>query len=201
MTVREYAVKHAQTDAAAPESTERRPPRRLPVSPVTAILLAISFGLLAGYLDIGIILFKRFFWNPEGYYRIARDFPWSVPLAHAAFMLIPGLLVGALCWLMPRLVPLRAVSWLLATLAIWGALLRMPMYGACSLLLAAGLGRLVGDAVAGDGLDSRRLRWISAAFVGVLGVLAVGSSGWQVLRESKAVAALPAPRRKPAMSC
>ncbi len=108
-------------------------------------------------------------------------------------MLIPGLLVGVPCWLLPRLVPLRAVSWLLATLAIWGALLRMPMYGACSLLMAAGLGRLIGDAVAAPGLDSRRLRRISAAFAGVLGVLAVGTSGWQAVRESRAVAALPAP--------
>ena len=40
---------------------------------------------------------------------------------------------------------MRMGAWLFATLAIWAALLRLPLYGACSLLLAAGLGRLIGE--------------------------------------------------------
>ena len=62
--------------------------------------------------------------------------------------LIPGMVVAAVNRLRPRLVSLRAGSWLFATLAIWAALLRLPLYGACSLLLAAGLGRPISDAVA-----------------------------------------------------
>ena len=61
---------------------------------MAAILLAISFGLCAGYLDVAIIVFKKFCWNPEGYYRTARDFPWSVPVGHAVLMVIPGLAGG-----------------------------------------------------------------------------------------------------------
>ena len=114
-------------------------------------------------------------------------------MGHAVLMVIPGVVVAAVSRLRPGLVSLRAGSWLFATLAIWAALLRMPLYGACSLLLAAGLGRLIGDAVAARGLDSRRMRWALAALLGLLGVLAAASSGRQAVREYRAVAGLPAP--------
>ena len=130
---------------------------------------------------MAIIVFKKFFWNPEGYYRTARDFPWSVPVGHAVLMVIPGVVVAAVNRLRPGLVSLRAGSWLFATLAIWAALLRMPLYGACSLLLAAGLGRLIGDAVAARGLrlaaDAVRPRWRSLGVLGVLAVVVVGPAG------------------------
>ena len=69
----------------------------------------------------------------------------------------------------------------------------MPLYGACSLLLAAGLGRVIGDAVAARGLRPRQVRSIFATLLGVLGVLAVLSSGWQAVREYRTVAGLPPP--------
>ena len=50
---------------------------------------------------------------------------------------------------------MRAATWLFAMLAIWAALLRMPLYGACSFLLAAGLGRPIGGAVASRGWHLR----------------------------------------------
>jgi hypothetical protein len=48
----------------------------------------------------------------------------------------------------------------------------MPLYGACSLLLAAGLGRVIGD---------------------TQGRLAVLSSGWQSVREYRSELELPPP--------
>ena len=120
-----------------------------------------------------------------------RDFPWTVPLGHAVLMVVPGVLLAAVNRIWPDPVSLRWESWLLATLAIWSALLRMPLYGACSLLLAAGLGRLISDAVAARGLHPRQVRSIFATLLGVLGVLAVLSSGWQAVREYRTVAGLP----------
>jgi arylsulfatase A-like enzyme len=159
------------------------------------MVLAVSFGLCAGYLDVAIIVAKKLFWNPEGYYRVARDFPWSVPLGHAALMLIPGAAVAVAARLARGRVSLHAASWLLATVALWGALLRLPIYGGCSLALAAGLGRPIGDAIAARGLASRRLRLVPAALVGVLLLLAAATSGREAVREYRAVAALPAPPR------
>src|SRR5262249_22491849 len=106
-----------------------------------AVSMAICLGLGAGYLGVLLIVLRRVFLNPEGYYRIARDFPWSVPVGHAALMVIPGVAVAAMGQLAPMIVGLRSGTWALGTLAAWGALLRLPIYGGCSLLLAGGLGR------------------------------------------------------------
>src|SRR6516165_5571178 len=138
-------------DTTHPTPVDRLPASMAPLSPAAAVLLAFSFGLFAGYLDVAIIVLKKLCWNPEGYYRIARDFPWSVPASHAALMAIAGVAVAVVSRLRPGLVSVRAGSWLLATLALWGALLRLPLYGLCSLALAAGIGRLIADAVAGRG--------------------------------------------------
>ncbi len=162
------------------------------LSPTTAIVMALTFGLCAGYLDSGLIVFKKWFLNPEGYYRLARDFPWSVPVGHAALMVIPGLVVAILGRLLPRVVSLRAGSWLLATVALWGALLRLPVHALGSLLLAAGAARVIADAIAAGGPGSRRMRYAPAAALAVLGLLAAASSGLGAFRESRAVGALPA---------
>jgi arylsulfatase A-like enzyme len=156
------------------------------------ILLAIAFGLCAGYLDVGILVFKKYCWNSEGYFRNASDFPWTVPLGHAFLMLVPGVMVGLFCRRWPRLFSLRLASWFFATLSIWMALLRLPMYSLCSLALAGGLGRAIADLVAAYGERPSARRWIFAGLVGVLGVFAAGTSGWQAVREYRTVAGLPA---------
>ena len=184
----------------------RPPPRpgrpgRIPLSPTAAVLLAISFGLCGGYLDLGLIVFKKLCRNPEGSFRSPRDFPWTVPAGHAVLLVIPGVVVAAVNRLRPRALSLGVGSWLFATLAIWSALLRMPLYGACSLLLAAGLGRPISGAVAARGLGSRPMRSILAAVLGLLVVLAALSSGRQAVGEARAVAGLPPAPPAPATSC
>jgi arylsulfatase A-like enzyme len=178
-------------DVNPPGPAARRPPVRPALSSAATIGLAIGFGLCAGYLDVAIIVFKRFCWNPEGYYRTARDFPWTVPAAHAAMMVIPGMLVAAAGRLRPRLASPRVGSWLLATLAIWAALLRLPLYGAGSLLLAAGLGRPIAGGALAIATASRRAWWASLAVVGVLGGLAIASSGREAFMEYRQVRGLP----------
>ena len=179
-------------ETTRPRPADRRPTGRILLSPSTAILMAIACGLCAGYLDVAIIVVKKFCWNPEGYYRIARDFPWSVPVGHAVLMAIAGVVVAAACLVRPGIVSTRAGLWLFATLAIWAALLRMPLYAVGSLLMAAGLGRVIVDAIAArGGPDSRRVRHVLLALVGVLGVLAAASTGREAFREYRAVGRLP----------
>ena len=163
-----------------------------PLSSTAAVVLALAFGLAGGYLDLLIIVFRKYCWNPEGYFRTARDFPWSVPAGHALLLLVAGSVVAVLN-LRPRSISLRKGSWLFATLAIWGALLRAPLYGAGTLLLAIGLGRVVGDALATSGLNVRKLRYTVCGLLGALGILAALSSGWQAVSERFAVARLPQP--------
>ena len=168
---------------APPETAARRPLSRIPLSPMAAVLLAIAVGLCGGYLDLGIIVFKRCCWNEEGYFRTARDFPWTVPVGHVVLLVIPGLLVAALNRPRRKLVSLRSGAWLFATVAIWAALLRLPLYGAGSLILAVGLGRPISTAIAARGLHPRRLRYVLGSLLGLLAGLAALSSGWGAVRE------------------
>jgi arylsulfatase A-like enzyme len=178
-------------DSPSAESIGQRPSDDANGSPVMVVLLAISLGLCAGYLDVAIMLFKKLCWNPEGYFRAARDFAWTVPLGHVVLLATAGLVVAGVTVIWRDRVSLRRASWFLATLAIWGALLRMPMYSGASLLLAAGLGRLIGDLIAARGLDARLLRRATAALLAGLGVLAALTSGRQALLEYLALAKLP----------
>ncbi len=172
---------------------QRPAPDRIPLPASTVFLLAIACGLAGGYLDVAIIIFKRYCCNPEGYFRIASDFPWSVPLAHAALMALTGLAVG----IASRLAPggsrcARGCG----SSAPWGsgaALLRLPLYGWASLLMAAGLGRLIGDAAAARGLAPRFVPRFLAAMLGVLAALAAVSTGREALAEARAVGRLPTP--------
>ena len=112
-------------------------------------------------------------------------------MGHAVLMIVPGALIAALNRFWPMTFSLRASSWLLATVAICSALSRLPIYGWCSLLLAAGLGRVIGDLVAARRWRPRLTGSIAAAIIGVLGVSALPSSGWQAFREHRIVAGLP----------
>ena len=193
MVPRDTAVAQVPFDTPPPKRAARRLPSRVPLSPIAAVLLAISFGLCGGYLDLTFMLFRKFCWDQEGFVRSGRDFPWTVPVAHAVLLLIPGAAIAAVSRLRPRFVSMGAASWLFAVLAIWAALLRLPLYGACTLLLAAGLGRPISAAVASRGWHPRTVRYTFAGLLGLLVVLAALSSGRQAIREHLAVAGLPPP--------
>ncbi len=178
-------------NATLPEIRAERTLRQFLITATATILLASSFGLCAGFLDIGVLVFKKYCWNSEGHFRSARDFPWTVPVGHAVLMIIPGVAVAAVNRCRPYPISTRATCWIFGTLAIWSALLRMPLYGQCSLLLAVGLGRVISDAIAAHRFRPRQTRLIFAALLGVVGVLAALSSGWHLVREYRTVVGLP----------
>jgi arylsulfatase A-like enzyme len=156
-----------------------------------AILLATVLGLACGYLDLLIILIKKYFWNDMRNFGTGRDFPWSVPFVHTVLLLTLAVLLAVLNRLRPRGVTISVGSRVLATVAIWSALLRVPVYGASSLLLAAGIGRWLGGAVVVQlTQEPRRFRNVLLGLVGMLiGLLAL-SSGRQAVGEQRARAGL-----------
>ena len=66
-----------------PEPGTRRLPHQSSFTLRAALLLAIALGLAGGYLDLVIIVFKKYFWNDLRNFGSGRDFPWSVPVGHA----------------------------------------------------------------------------------------------------------------------
>jgi arylsulfatase A-like enzyme len=164
------------------------------LSPTGTIMLAIALGLCGGYLDLIVITFKKYCYNEITYFWSGSDFPWSVPVVHAVLLAPVGVVVAIVNGIRPRrpMTP-RTEAWILATLASWAALLRMPLYGACSLLLAAGLGRPISAAVAASGRHRRHAWNALAGLVGLLIILAALSSGRQALRKYREGSGLPAP--------
>jgi arylsulfatase A-like enzyme len=164
------------------------------LSPRGALILAAWFGLVSGYLDLGGILLKKNVLHASVYYKQGWFFPWAVPLADLTILMVPGVLVAGLNRLRPAIISARAAAWLFAALGLWGALLNLPLTGAASLLLAAGLGRWIGGAVTVLGLTCRRWgRYSLIGLAGSLAVLAAASIGRHALAESKALARLPEP--------
>ena len=130
----------------------------------------------------------------SGTFGAEAIFPGVSRSSHAVLLAIAGVLVAVVNWVRPgRPMTLRAGAWLFTTLAIWAALLRMPLYGVCSLLLAAGLARPISAAVASCSRHPRQARYALAGLLGLLIVLAALSSGRQALRKYRAVSTLPAP--------
>jgi hypothetical protein len=145
-------TQHLFLQLTDPSSTRSEQPRHtrtpIPLSPMAAILLAIALGLAAGYLDLVLVICKKYWWSDLGHFESARDFTWSIPVAHVILLLIPGLLLAAMTRVRPRGLSVRTGTWLLLTLALWMALLRAPLYGAAVLILAAGLARPISGAIA-----------------------------------------------------
>jgi arylsulfatase A-like enzyme len=168
-------------------------PLSKPLSAMSAIPLAASIGLCAGYLDVIFIIVKKSCWNTEGYLRNAQDFLWTVPLAHTFFLVATAFVFLAVTWVRPNAIRLGLASWLFMTVGIWAALLRMPLYGACSVVLAAGLGRAISGGIATHIVQPRKLAGVLVSLVGVLGLLALWSSGLQSLKEYRTIGGLSAP--------
>ncbi|WP_165227022.1 sulfatase-like hydrolase/transferase [Aquisphaera insulae] len=179
-------------DDAPSKAADGRPATpRLTLS--VALVLAIWLGFLAGYLDLALIIFKKLAINKEGSFRTARDFPWTVPLGHVALMLALGVVVAVLAWIRPRRPTLRGWAWLMATVALWGALLRLSLHPGASLVLAFGIGKLIADLVADRGFGLR-VGWVRKSLAGFACLLIVcfaASTGRRMIGEARAVAALP----------
>jgi len=165
---------------------------RIDLRATTALLLAVSFGLVGGYLDVLIICLRKYFWEEQKHFQNARDFPWSVPVVHVVLMLVPGLFLAIVSRVRAGLVSLRTATCLLAVLAIWSALLRLPLYSAASFVLACALGLFASDfVVACDGRNPRRATRTVVCLVAPLGVVVAISSGWYAWKEHRAERALP----------
>jgi len=164
------------------------------LSPWNALVLAAWFGLVGGTLDLGMIFLKRDFFHASLYYEQGRNFRWVVPVANLVVMMVPGLVVAGVSRFRPGMISPRTAAWLFATLAIWGPLLRAPLYGIATLLLAVGAARAVSRWFANrDSGFQRFARYNVPVLLVVVGTMAVVSYRQQARMESQAVAQLPAP--------
>jgi arylsulfatase A-like enzyme len=162
------------------------------LSPSSALVLAAWFGLVVGYLDLGMIFVKRDLFHASHYYEQGRHFRWVVPVANVMVLMLPGVLVAVVCRLRRGWISARNAAWLLGTLALWGPLLRAPIHGVAAFLLAAGIARVISR---GPARDSRGTRWLLRSSLAALLVpaaaMAVVSPAREHARETRSLARLP----------
>jgi arylsulfatase A-like enzyme len=128
------------------------------------------------------------------YYEQGRYFQWAVPVASLAVLMLPGLAIAVLNRLRPGIISPRLGVWIFGTLAIWGPLLRAPLYGAATLLLAAGISRSISPWFSRPDSRFRRFaRYSLPALAALVAGTATATYVRQVLTEYRAVARLPAP--------
>ena len=164
--------------ATPPQADTDQPQGQVLLSTTGTVLLATTLGLCGGYLDLAVLVFLKYFWNDLRYFWTGSDFPWSVPVVHAFLLGVAGAIVAIVNrfgpWTPMRL---RAGAWLFATFAIWSALLRVPLYGVCTLLLAAGDSAPVSTGVVAVWRRRNHVRYSIGILLGVLIVLVAASSG------------------------
>jgi arylsulfatase A-like enzyme len=163
------------------------------ISPLGVIALAIACGLAGGYLDIVCIVLKKYFGSDLKHFEMAYDFPWTVPVGHVVLLALPSALLALICAIRPKPMSLRATTWLFATPAIWAALLRLPLYGVASLILAAGLATQISKGVAGVCQRPWPARLTFAGLVVSVFILAALATGWRAARDHRTRAQLASP--------
>jgi arylsulfatase A-like enzyme len=181
-----------QPALASIESDETSPRDKL--RPAAALLMTGWFGMVGGAFDVGLIFLRRDVFHSSPYYEQGRHFLWTIPVANLALMAALGLLVLGVNRLRPGLISTRGVAFLVATLAIWGPMLRAPVHGLASLVVAIGAARLASRWVSHHAAGFRRFAAISLA--GLL-TLVVATAAISLRREAAAESAararLPAP--------
>ncbi len=89
--------------AEAPVSTSRQASEEfqpIVVRPVTILLLAAWIGLVAGFLDLGIMAANRLI--DGDFYRLSGHFAWIIPAGVTVLLLVPGMVLALIAGLSPR---------------------------------------------------------------------------------------------------
>jgi arylsulfatase A-like enzyme len=186
----------AITTAELPEAIVRAADGGSPpvgASAATALLLATWIGLVAGWLDLGLMVVNRRLIHGD-FYRLGEHFIWLIPLGVTVMVLVPGMVLALVARLRRGGVRWRMAVGLFAFLGFLDACARLPLEIWASLLLSGGLAiqsaRLVGRRRrASLELVQRTTPLLVGALLAVM-LLTIGRRAWS---EHRALAALPPP--------
>jgi len=162
-------------------------------APPTILLLAAWIGLASGFLDLGLVILRKHLIDGE-FYRLGHGFPWIIPAAVAAMVVLPGAALALIARLRRRGVPLAIAVGLPAFVGFLDLSSHLPLTLWASLFLAAGL------AVQSARLLGRRrhpflrlARLTVPLLAGAVLALAAATSGARAWSEHRALGTLPPP--------
>src|SRR5262249_30631527 len=107
-------------------------------SPVMVLLLATWVGLVAGWLDLGLMVVDRRLIHGD-FYRLGGHFGWLIRLGVAVLVLVPGMVIALIAGLRRGGVRPGTAVGLLAFVGFLDVCARLPLALWASLLLCAGL--------------------------------------------------------------
>ncbi len=92
-----------------------RPSHRGRPTPGTILVVSAWIGLVSGFLDLGMVILRKHLIDGE-FYRLGHGFPWIIPVAVAAMVVLPGAALALVARLRRRGMPLAVVVGLSAFL-------------------------------------------------------------------------------------
>jgi arylsulfatase A-like enzyme len=167
-------------------------------APSAIILMALWVGLVTGFLDLSLLAFKRRFIDHD-LVRLGVGYPWIIPAAVAALVLLPGVALAAVAWFRHRGIPAGMSVGVPTFIGLLDVSTKFPLEFWSSSLLSAGL------AVQTIRILRRRpdacLRLVRSTLpllAGLVLLLGLTTSGRRAWSEHRALAALPPPPATPA---
>lgn len=141
------------------------------------LLLAVWIGLLAGFLDLGLMVVNRR-WIHRDFFRLGGDFAWIIPAAVAILVLIPGTLIALFAAARKQGVRLGLAVWLLSFVGFIDICARLPLEPWATLLVCGGLATQAARVISGRRLPFLRLvRRTVPIVAGILVVIIVATKG------------------------
>jgi arylsulfatase A-like enzyme len=162
-------------------------------SPSTVVLMAIVIGLVAGWLDLALMVVNKRLIHGD-FYRLGESFVWLIPTGVAVLVLVPGMLLAAVARLRRRGIRPGVAVGVLAFVGFLDVCARLPLEVWASLPLSGGLAFQCARLA-----DRRRpatVRWMRRAapwLVGALLAVLVAQVGGRAWSDHRMTAALPPP--------
>src|SRR5262245_4630754 len=95
------------------------------VGPATILLLAAWIGLVAGWLDLGLLVANR--WIDGDFYRLSEHFVWIIPAGVAVVVGLPATMLALTARLWRRGVRPGVAVGLLSFIAFLDVCARLPL--------------------------------------------------------------------------
>ncbi len=189
-------VQSITTTSGAPEPIVHPADRGAPpvgAPPATILLLATWTGLVAGWLDLGLMVAKKRLIDGD-FYRLGEHFGWLIPAGMAAIVLVPGTVLAMIARLRKDGVRPSVAMGLLSFAASLDVCARLPVELWAALLLSGGFAvqsaRLVG---ARHQSFLRLVRRSTPLLLGAVLIVLVVTVGGRAWAEHRARASLPSP--------
>ena len=163
--------------------------RKAHTSPPSVLLLAVWCGLVAGLLEVGMIVLKTHTIGRDRMYHMSRHFVWLIPLGNLTLFLGLGVILAIATWLWRT----RAgwlITRLLCTLTLLPAILVAGhrIYPAAWLIVLVGIAAQLVPMLERNVGRFRRFAWMTfpmlACVVAILAVSVFGSDELRAWREA-----------------